>query len=158
VLRTVHDDLTDLAAYLNHPSNGGLRDTIVAAQAHGVHVQGLGGWPTLRQADLGPGMMHGRAVMFNAYGTQAVQTHQASLGADAGKYIIDAGTAHGYGHTFGDPVSVKGVPPPQTMPGMGDILNIPVIHTCPTNPTAFEAITGGTQPTADQSCLITPRP
>jgi RHS repeat-associated protein len=124
----------------------GMRDTVEAARTHGVDIQGIGGRPARSPSDLPYGIErnHARATMFNTYSTQAVGLHRQGIidaGGDPGKYIVDAGKNHGYSHTGpATPVTIQGVPLPATTPGVGDILNIPVVRTDPTNDSVFEAL------------------
>lgn len=128
----------------NQPANANLRTTLQQAHQHNVDVQGIGGRPARRPAEYpqySPEQLHARAGMLNTYGSQIVNNHQAALGANPGKYIVDVGSAHGYEHTnAGGQVTIQGVDLPNRVPGMGDILNVPVIRTSPTNNNVFEAM------------------
>jgi RHS repeat-associated protein len=111
----------------------GQLNTVTAAHDAGVHVQGLGGRPGRSPDNLvGPAATHARASMLNSYGSSGIQVYQNQAG---GKWIAEVGRAHTTTHNSStpDPVEIQGVPLPQTMPGMSDILHAPTVVTDPGN-------------------------
>jgi RHS repeat-associated protein len=129
----------DLKTYLDKSPD--MRDTITSARQHGVDVQGIGGTPA-RTRIPPPGAPNGtsehvRAVAFNTYGSQAINMHQASLGSNGGKWVAEVGAAHGWNHEGVPGATIGKAPAPQNFPGMGDILNVPVVKTDPNYPTTF---------------------
>jgi len=127
-----------LDTFLNR-NPAGLRTTIEAARNTRMHVQGFGGWSARRPATANSAEdMHVRAAMVNTYGSQVVQQRQAT---NPGKYVMEIGAAHGTTHDGPpDGATVQGVTIPPYFPGVGDILNVPVVQTDPANPERFSQL------------------
>ena len=134
-----------LHTFLSHYDNSGLYKTVAAARTAGIHVQGYGGRPARRparkQGDSPEEGLHARAALLNTYGAQVVQQHQAD---NPGKYVMVTGAAHGTTHPGPDGgATVRGVTIPANFPGLGDILNVPVVQTNAADPLRFSQLIDG---------------
>jgi len=124
-----------LTAYLANPDRRGLAKTIEAARTTGIQVQGIDGYPArdpARRVGVPLDGGHTRVAMLNTYAFQVVQERQAALQqaspGDPRKYVMEAGASHTTTHAGPDnPVTLQGVTIPRDFPGLGDILNVPVV-------------------------------
>jgi hypothetical protein len=116
--------------------SSGLRNTIEAARTNDVHVQGIDGYPARAAVHRSPapqdGGLHTRVGMLNTYASQIVKERQAKLEkGDPGKphkYVMETGESHTATHEGpANGVTVQGVEIPPKFPGLGDILNVPVV-------------------------------
>jgi len=139
------DEGLDTFLTLNPP---GLRNTLEAARNTGMHVQGFGGWPARRPVTAGQEVAaHTRAALVNTYGSQVVQHYQE---ANPGKYVMEIGAAHAITHPGPpDGATVQGVTIPPDFPGVGDILNVPVVRTDPANSGRFSQLRDVNKPLPD---------
>ncbi|QRP45448.1 RHS repeat-associated core domain-containing protein [Amycolatopsis sp. FDAARGOS 1241] len=116
----------DLQKFINaNPNNRLVGQVIESAKAHDVDVIGIGGNPARRDQLGGAGLFQ-RHAMFNSYGAESVQHHQA---ANPGKYVMEIGEQHAKPHTWNgaNPVNVGGVDLPKTSAGIGDMLGVPQV-------------------------------
>ncbi|MFI5605907.1 RHS repeat-associated core domain-containing protein [Amycolatopsis sp. NPDC051903] len=116
----------DLQTFLNKsPNNQMVGQVIESAKTHGVDVVGIGGNPA-RMGATGSGGNFQRHAMFNSYGAEAVQHHQA---ANPGKYVMEVGEEHARPHTWtgANPVNAGGVDLPGRSAGIGDLLGVPQV-------------------------------
>lgn len=121
-----------LRASLNGKGGEDLVTAVENAKAAGIHVYAVGGNPARLPDDItGQNVYHARAVMFNTYASQVVLHHDPVTDPGAPpsqeKWIMTAGRAHTVTHTGAAGIQLAGQTLPTTFPGLGDILNVPVV-------------------------------